>query len=294
MIHPIGISIPAEKIVDTVPPKTKLVSGAIPNSTQSYTFQHEAEYYDECRRSCFAYTSKKGGWDCLRHYEIMANGCIPLFTDIDQCPASTMTHFPKELVREANTALITDLSRYKEYATRILDFTRTHLTTTAQVDSLLQTSGHANAKRVLFLSGTNWWAQFPDYVRNFTLHGLKKRLGADCHDWPRLHHIYTDFEGDCGEFHGRGFTATKLLDPSLRTPHLDDTIEADIRSHRYDVIVYGSVHRIMPFLELVLSSYAPSDVIGICGEDIHGEGDCPLAWLVERGVTSFRREMSTS
>jgi hypothetical protein len=53
-------------------------------------------------RARFAYTQKKGGWDCLRHYEIMANGCIPIFRGLDQCPVDTLTTFPKGLIREVN------------------------------------------------------------------------------------------------------------------------------------------------------------------------------------------------
>ena len=32
--------------------------------------------------SIFAITNKKLGWDCLRHYEILMNGCVPLYLDI--------------------------------------------------------------------------------------------------------------------------------------------------------------------------------------------------------------------
>ena len=39
---------------------------------------------------------KKNGWDCLRHYEILANGSIPLFIKLDDCPNNTLTSFPKK------------------------------------------------------------------------------------------------------------------------------------------------------------------------------------------------------
>jgi hypothetical protein len=41
---------------------------------------------------------RKAGWDCLRHYEIMGNGCIPLFDQIAACPRFIMTRFPKALL----------------------------------------------------------------------------------------------------------------------------------------------------------------------------------------------------
>jgi hypothetical protein len=54
--------------------------------------------------SHFAYTCKKGredvleeSWDCMRHYEILAAGSIPYFTDIEKCPEKSMFRFPKDL-----------------------------------------------------------------------------------------------------------------------------------------------------------------------------------------------------
>lgn len=44
-----------------------------------------------------ALTYKKGGWDCLRHYEILASGTLPLFLDIAQCPLHAMRLHPRRL-----------------------------------------------------------------------------------------------------------------------------------------------------------------------------------------------------
>jgi hypothetical protein len=46
---------------------------------------------------------RKAGWDCLRHYEITANMCIPLFLDLDKCPPATMINLPKAELLEAMT-----------------------------------------------------------------------------------------------------------------------------------------------------------------------------------------------
>jgi hypothetical protein len=37
--------------------------------------------------------------DCLRHYEILSSGSIPLFLDIEHCPAGALTWHPKDLYR---------------------------------------------------------------------------------------------------------------------------------------------------------------------------------------------------
>ena len=50
------------------------------------------------RVSYFCVTYKKGGWDALRHYEVIAAGCMPFMPDIDYAPIYTMYHFPKQLV----------------------------------------------------------------------------------------------------------------------------------------------------------------------------------------------------
>ena len=54
------------------------------------------KYYEMYQNSIFSLTYKKNGWDCLRHYEILANGSIPLFIKLDDCPNNTLTSLPKE------------------------------------------------------------------------------------------------------------------------------------------------------------------------------------------------------
>jgi len=51
--------------------------------SEVYTFveayKNEKDYYQSYQNSIFALSYKKAGWDSLRHYEILMNGCIPLF-----------------------------------------------------------------------------------------------------------------------------------------------------------------------------------------------------------------------
>ena len=51
-----------------------------------YSWREEEEYYADMQRSWFGLTCKKGGWDSLRHYEIMASGALLLFKEYDQKP----------------------------------------------------------------------------------------------------------------------------------------------------------------------------------------------------------------
>ncbi len=97
LLHPIGFSIPKEKVSIGDFNKTQAFATVIPGNPHlhTYVFDNEADYCDDMKRSFFGYTCKKGGWDCIRHYELIANGCVPFFLDIEKCPERTMTFYPK-------------------------------------------------------------------------------------------------------------------------------------------------------------------------------------------------------
>ena len=100
-IRPIAFSIPGEKIVKARPEKRKLftthivdpdVAAQVPGSSTIGQFSSEAEYYRDLQESRFGITMKRSGWDCLRHYELAANGCVPCFRDLDRKPRSCAPH----------------------------------------------------------------------------------------------------------------------------------------------------------------------------------------------------------
>lgn len=94
-IHPIHFSIPEEKITQVnIEFKTKqfttiivddemnkLVDSSflIPLGKEVYAFSDEKEYYKDIQLSKFGITTKRSGWDCLRHYEYTANGAVLCF-----------------------------------------------------------------------------------------------------------------------------------------------------------------------------------------------------------------------
>jgi len=53
---------------------------------QLYRFTNEEDYYNDMSQSWFGLTCMKGGWDSLRHYEIMAAGSCLMFRDYDKKP----------------------------------------------------------------------------------------------------------------------------------------------------------------------------------------------------------------
>ena len=97
-VHPIGFSIPPYYVRAVVPPKGQALATVIPGAHDTYKFLPssgatpseltalERNYYADMERSYFGLTWKKAGWDCLRHLELLAAGCVPLFTDIGGAP----------------------------------------------------------------------------------------------------------------------------------------------------------------------------------------------------------------
>lgn len=269
-VHPISFSIPAENIIDHVPEKEKMVAGCQYNSR---AFRVEKEYFAEYQRSLFGKTKKKAGWDCLRHYEILANGCIPYFEDMDDLPPNTMADFPRDLVKRAMGLTSLNRDDYAPVIEELLDYTRKNLTTEARVRYILNTLGKSQSdiRSVLFLGGSN----FPDYLRCTVLHGFKKLFGSKCVDYVRVPHMYSSYplpiRHDVFSF---GFSY------AFRVPAEHDimcdrsNIAERIRRHEFDLVVFGSMHRGMPFLNEVLQHYKQDEVAFMCGEDI---GTCTFS-----------------
>ena len=293
-VYPITFSIPESKIVKSLPDKTKLLSNIIPGNLSTYIYNTEEEYYNEYKSSLFAMTTKKGGWDCMRHYEILACGALPYFPNINKCPENTLSFLPKNLIKSANMLF----KKYKnkeinpahikecsDLITSLLDYTRNHLTTIKMAQYILNITGSSNASKILYLSGETR----PDYLRCSTLHGFKELLGSSCHDFPIIPHIYKSDKIDYSALYGKGITYTNILSEELHDCESDLTIEDDILNEKYDLIIYGSYHRGMPFYDLVYRIYPPNKIILLCGEDDHS---CNYIDFVNRGHHVFVRELN--
>ena len=63
---------------------------------ETYIYDNEKEYYTMYQNSIFSLTYRKQGWQSLRHYEILANGSIPMFIQLEHCPKTCLTGYPKE------------------------------------------------------------------------------------------------------------------------------------------------------------------------------------------------------
>jgi hypothetical protein len=295
MLHPITFSIPQEKIINEIPVKTKILSNLIPGDISTYIYHTEEDYYNEYRKSYFAITTKKGGWDCLRHYEILANGCLPYFINIEECPINTMALWPKTLLLETNTLYTTkflnkdiqylseeDITSYNVLLEKLLDYLKQNLTTCKIAQYILDKSEMKTESKILYLS----LDIHPDYLRCLTLHGFKELFKTNCHDYPKIPHIYKTSEINYNNLYGKGFTYTNLLEPSLCDN--DYKIIENIHNNYYDLIIYGSYHRGMPYYDLICKKYKENKIILLCGEDIH---PCDCFHFVKKGHNVFVREL---
>jgi hypothetical protein len=294
MIFPIGFAIPECKIVNKIPEKKQLLSSLIPGVLSTYKYQTEESYREEYKQSLFALTCRKAGWDCMRHYEILACGSIPLFVDIQRIPSYTMSFFPKELVSAANNELVplmntTPLQEIVEkaqpYIEKLLEYTKTHLTTKALAKYTLNNIC-PDAKNVLFLSNQDG----VDYMRCLLLHGLKEVLGVGCEEWSSVDHLYKDFPDKyVKELYGKGFHVTQLLNSEVETILTPSSILEGLVAKKWDCVIYASVHRGTPFLQEVIEAYPPEKIAFVCGEDEH---NCPyVEALVKKGHPFFLREI---
>ncbi len=298
-LFPISFSIDSTKIINEIPKKTKLLAHIIPGKLETYIYDNEKDYYLDYQTSMFAITTKKAGWDCLRHYEILANGCIPYFPELENCPEYTLYFFPKKIILETNKFYeyiknvenvldnVDIMNIYNKYNTELLNYTKNILNNSWITKYILNVTNNSNAKKILFLSGTSEYGIAPNYLRCLTLIGFKNEFKTECHDYPKIPHIYTSCS-NATELYGRGISYTKIINDENRNNNLDTTILKDIENHYYDLIIYGEIHRGMPYFDIVQKYYDQNNIIFLCGEDIH---QCPFNILLEHNCNVFMREI---
>lgn len=193
-----------------------------------------------------------------------------------------MTHFPKDLVLRAMSSPTPE-----EFLPALLDHTRAHLTCRAMAQYVFDTVGCPTPKRVLFLGGN----PNPDYLRCLTLIGMKQILGNQCMESVPIPHIYEDYPTP-STLYGKGFTYSRILPVSAKPPpiHMDD-----LRNGTFDLVVYGSLHRGLPYWDEVTRAYPPERIVLLCGEDCDWNEPChtctPGRELAQRGFHVFVREL---
>lgn len=273
-IFSLPYAIPDECVVATVPAKNQTMSQVVPGDRSHYTFGagEEEAYYQQYRSSRFALSPRKGGWDCLRHYEVLAAGCVPIMDGLEHAPKETMVSLPRGLILEGRALLPwqdTEEFRvcYDALVTRLLAHVRAQCTTSALASYFLSHFALPSEPKVLMINchpGEN-------YTRELLSIGLRRQLGADFVEVPRNDVLYQD--ADLSKYYGNGFTYGGRLEdlPIDRT-----CISERIAAHAWDLIIFGKNGRDdgpegsvpnQPYFHDVVQHYRPHEVVFLFGGD---------------------------
>ena len=278
---PISFSYPREWNSGS-PREKKLLSSIIPG--RPYSYNDENKYLDEYRGSHFAITTKKGGFDCTRHLEILFSGCIPLMPDIFNTPDHAMFFYPKALMGES-------LNSYRKYRRPISaeslaaykTWCRKYLTSEAMAKYILNSlQVKVESAKILFYSGH--FDNQPDYLSMFTVIGLSRLSTVDfSSNFEIPKYLFLDFQGDATSLYGRGFTFTRTIKPgSIRVAETPYT-------QRYDAIIATTLHSDFSEVKTLRDQYPNTPIAVLVGDD-GPLGVKQLMSLRSMGVVPFLRE----
>lgn len=142
-IKPISMAVPDSILQsDSNTEKTKLFATVYPGKPETYIFKTEQDYYNDYQKSYFGVTFKKGGWDCLRHYEIIGNKCIPHFIGLEDCPKNILSNWPKELILKTNRYAKSCIAppEYSELLEELYSYAKQNMTTSDLANYVIETS----------------------------------------------------------------------------------------------------------------------------------------------------------
>ena len=283
MLFPLSYCFPDDLFVNEVPEKEKIFANYLPGA--KYSFTDSNEYLKEYRQSIFGVTSKKCGWDCYRHLEIMSQGCFPYFQDIELIPKNTMMHYPKDFMKEMMLKYSTksflnikknSMSGLKSDIANMLKITKDNLSGTAMIKYILNLSKKQDSKKILY---TNSWSGYIGH--NLTIAG-KKIYGKNFVDRYPTDYLYSDYPQEkIKDQYGYGFNYTRLIDPSLRSVLSEDEIKEQISSRDFDCIFYGScMEKKIEDIDFIKNYYEPEEIIYICEFDCSPLNDPDVGWTV--------------
>ncbi len=277
-IYPLAYSIPLEKIKNLNTDKIRTISEMIPGNKKTYIYSTEEEYYKQYCESKYAYTMKKSGWDCLRHYEILACNCIPLFKDLDKCPEKILFNFPKQLLMDVmkNKDFLSE-EEYKIIQEKLHNYTKKHLTCEASANYFLNiiTKNTIIPKcRILMINNNLMinenWANYSQYMLTI---GLRNVLGSNFVDFPKNKVLYKGHNRQ--NLYGNGFTYSNILDD---IPINRENISQQIKNKEFDFIIYGlmgksekicgDIRLKTPLWREVSSFYNKDQIIFLYGGDV--------------------------
>jgi hypothetical protein len=269
-VYSFSYCIPDQYIVSSVPEKTcEFSTHVVPKlgeKNHKFGKAEEKEYYDLYQQAKFANTQKRGGWDALRHYEILMNGCIPIFENLESCPKLTMSTFPKNQLIEIKN----NIEKYKKSdelyisaTSKLLNELRLYNSSSVRAKDFLK---YMNIKsinpKVLMLCGD----MGVNYLRDFFWIGMKNLYSDSC-EYPCLEYIYDDYKHeDFSKLHGNGLCYGGILNSDKKKYITEEEIKSRLTCKDFDVIIYGKTgpdeghtgtFPNLPFMKEVLDSKIP-------------------------------------
>ena len=286
-IYPISYCIPDELFINSplnYSEKKYDMAPLIPGNKETYIYENETDYNLMYANSKYALTTKKGGWDCLRHYEILANGCIPIFPNLILCPFQTMIEFPKkkiiEMTKEYNET--GKIINYNEKRDEIFKIAKEKLTCSANAKYFLhKVFPNINPEKyselkILMLCGSEGYRNV-NYSRETLAHGLRKICGDNFVEYPKLNVLYKN----CKKIHkyvGKGFTYGGKLEDNINENNRNiNFLENKIKNGYYDLVIYGKTGdkylelqplEELPYWAIIKNIYNKNNIVFLYGNDL--------------------------
>jgi hypothetical protein len=211
---------------------------------RSYSFKVEEDYmraYSNCK---FAITMKKAGYDCLRHYEILAAGAVPYFIGIDDIPKNTMHTFPKSVIKQImqlpgvpsedvvvqtiknKTSLpfidhrIFDNNKFELLRMSLMKICENQILTTHLYEYLKTTNRMLkDSSRIAVWTHTKeteYWVDYQHVMICIALIEAGHKIVVNVN----IDFIFEDTNVNLLTLYGRGFNISKCVDSSLRSSYI--------------------------------------------------------------------------
>ena len=244
------------------------------------------EYRKEYERAYWGITHKKGGWDCMRHLEILSSSCLPLMYDAKKIPKWTMNYYPKNSMRFLNDKFL-EKPFIPGEATRTYfeAWFDTWLTPEAMVNNMFKLIGNkSKLKKILFIDDS-LHSQI-DYLSILTLVGLTRVAGVNLDIWEYYpEYLSENYSGKTGELYGRGFSFSKSIS---KKPHVIS--KSEVIPHEYDYVVIGGALQNKDSLSKYIKLFSGKRVILLLGNDQSSDKQTQ-EWLRNIGANVFQREI---
>lgn len=269
-----GVMVPSELPISIT--KSNFISPIIPGLP--YSFDDASDYYSTYNKSWWGITHKKGGWDCLRHIEIIDSGAVPLMYDAWKIPEGAMFFYPKKLMSDLyqifkKQTFTVDIKVLEYLATWKNEF----LTSEAIIrNSLSAIVNHQSIDRVLFIDPD--LNRKPDYLSLMVIYGLERLFPNKVDIYSEApEYIFDDYAKKTDSLYGKGFGFTKGV-PSVQRSVVP---EADCEWRKYSLIIVGHGLRNIDLLEQLKGSIKREQLM------IFEGGDNPIGALDLVKLLSF-------